>query len=378
MEADVLVVGGGIAGLSLGYFLSREGKRVLILERETRVAYHATGRSALFYRASHGPLPVQRLALLSRRFFLSPPEEFGKEPLLTPRGALFVAKRGEEGLLEEFVGSLLPESGPIFRLELEKAKELLPALRPDYGRDFAYEPQASDIRLEPLLAGFVRGIEAQGGAIHCCLSIRQVRREEEQWVLETDRGPYRGEILCNACGAWVDEFARRCGACPIGIQPLRRTVCQVALRGVPVEGWPAFFDVAERFYCKPLGELLLVSPADAVPSEPGEVQADIVDCQEAMQRLGAALELPPWELTGRWAGLRSFVSDGLPVVGADPMLPGFFWQAALGGYGIETSPALGKLGASLCLGKPLSSEYLEVGLSKETFLPGRESLRSRK
>jgi D-arginine dehydrogenase len=73
----------------------------------------------------------------------------------------------------------------------------------------------------------------------------------------------------------------------------------------------------------------------------------------------------------RWAGLRVFSPDRTPVVGFEPTAPGFFWCAGQGGYGIQTSPALGRAAAALALGGGLPSDLLDLGLTAQCLSPLR-------
>jgi D-arginine dehydrogenase len=71
----------------------------------------------------------------------------------------------------------------------------------------------------------------------------------------------------------------------------------------------------------------------------------------------------------KWAGLRSFAPDRLPVYGFDPMREGFFWFAGQGGFGIQTAPAAARLAAQLLLG--LARDAMTEGLNPALYAPGR-------
>ncbi|MGH8391411.1 MAG: FAD-dependent oxidoreductase, partial [Pseudomonas sp.] len=98
-QADYLIIGGGIAGASAGYWLSHHA-RVIVLERESMPGYHSTGRSAALYIAAYGTPQVRALTLGSRAFFDQPPAGFAEHPLLTPRGELLVDLIGDPGELQ--------------------------------------------------------------------------------------------------------------------------------------------------------------------------------------------------------------------------------------------------------------------------------------
>ena len=86
-DFDVIIVGGGIAGASLGAKISGK-RRTLILEAENQCGYHSTGRSAAFYLESYGGPEVAKLTLASRAFLLNPPKDFSDSGFLRMRGGV--------------------------------------------------------------------------------------------------------------------------------------------------------------------------------------------------------------------------------------------------------------------------------------------------
>jgi D-arginine dehydrogenase len=91
MIFDFLVIGGGISGASVAYELAQDGS-VLVLEAETALGYHSTGRSAALFTRNYGGPVVRRINSASAAFFTSPPDGFCETPLLSPRGSLTVAR----------------------------------------------------------------------------------------------------------------------------------------------------------------------------------------------------------------------------------------------------------------------------------------------
>jgi D-arginine dehydrogenase len=130
-------------------------------------------------------------------------------------------------------------------------------------------------------------------------------------------------------------------------------------------------DVDEQFYLKPDAGKLLLSPADETPTEPGDAQPEEMDVAVAVDRLEQATTLTVTRVLRKWAGLRSFVADRTPVVGYDSRQSGFFWLAALGGYGIQTAPAISRLAAALILKRPVDEHLLSFGLDPAALSPSR-------
>ena len=370
-SADFLIVGAGIAGASMGHWLAARGK-VVLLEREEQPGYHSTGRSAALFWEGYGTAQVRALTCASRAFLAAPPAGFAAHPILTPRGALIVAARERVGALQAMLAEIAPNAPAARIVTGEAAREMVPVLRPEAAHTAIHEPDAFDIDVHSLHQGYLRGARAGGGELVCRAQVTAIERERDAWRVTTSAGAYRAAVLVNAAGAWCDEIARMAGVRPIGLVPKRRAAFTFAPPdGVRTAHWPMFIDVDESFYVKPDAGMLLGSPANADPTYPQDVQPEEMDIALAIERIQSATTLSIRRPARTWAGLRSFVEDGDLVGGFDPEAPGFFWVSAQGGYGIQTSAAMGEACAALASGRPLPARIADFGLSAAMLSPAR-------
>jgi D-arginine dehydrogenase len=370
-RADFIIVGGGIAAASVGYWLAPHGN-VVLLEREPQPGYHSTGRSAALFMESYGTPQVRALTLASRAFLDSPPAGFAEHPLLSPRGALMVAEPGQEAQLQEWWDVLRSVTPRAQRLDGAGACALVPVLRPERVAAAVYEPDAADMDVHAIHQGFLRGLRRAGGTVVCDAEVTALRREGGLWLVQAGGQPYEAPVVLNAAGAWADVVAQRAGVPPIGLQPRRRSAFIFAPpEGADIHGWPMAIGVSEDWYFKPDAGMLLGSPANADPVEPQDVQPEEFDIALAIHRIQEMTTLAIRRPTRTWAGLRSFVGDGDLVGGFDPAAPGFFWVAAQGGYGIQTSAAMGEACAALARGLPIPERIAAFGLTAAMLSPAR-------
>ena len=351
MRSDFLVIGGGIAGASAGYFLAGSGS-VTLLEREAVPGYHATSRSAALFSEYYGNEVVRALTAASRPFYLSPPPGFTR-PLVTARGVLALGPRGAEDRFDEMLAAGLTAATPVREIEADEARRHCPVLRPEWFSRAMLKPAAMDIDVDAVHQGFLRGIRARGGRVLHPARLLALDRRGGRWHAVTDRGDFSAGGVVNAGGAWADEVAALAGVEPAGLTPLRRTAFIVAPPdGAAVTGWPMVNDVTETFYFKPESGRLLISPSDATPVPPGDARPDDIDVAAAIDRVQAATTLRIRHVQQAWAGLRTAAADDTPVIGEAPGSPGFCWLAGLSGYGIQSAPATGRLAAALLAGGP--------------------------
>jgi len=362
---DVIVIGAGIAGVSVAARLQAR-RKVLVLEMEDHPGYHSTGRSAAMYVPSYGPPMVLALTRASGVFFRSPPKGFAEAPLLTPRGELMLVDAGHEAEAETARALGLKDIGP------DEVAMLLPLIRPGSFTMALLDRNAEDIDVDLLHQGFLKSFRRAGGALKCAAGVRAMRRRGISWQVETDAGTFEAPVVVDAAGAWADEVAKLAGATPVGIQPRRRSAALVSPpEGIDVSAWPLTFGAGETFYFKPMGGKIMISPADATLVDPHDAWADDMTIAEAIELYQAHMKHDITRLDHTWAGLRSFAPDGEPVVGYDPLIEGFFWLAGQGGYGIQTSPALSLTAAALICHESLPADVAAEGANAGALSPGR-------
>jgi D-arginine dehydrogenase len=371
MRYDFIVIGAGIAGASISFELSRTG-RVCLIEGEARPGFHSTGRSAALFAPSYGGRDIRALTRASRAFFGRPPGGFSEHALLLPRGCLYIARADQRNHLAAIAAEIRASGGNVSTIDVSAARALVPLLRPEYVAEAAVDPEAMDIDVDALLQGFLRGARAAGAKIVTGFPVTKVGRHNGLWSIDLPEGPVSAPTLINAAGAWADEVAALCGSQPLGLQPLRRTAVLVDAPGtVDVKQWPAVIDVDEQFYFKPEAGKLLLSPADETPSAPCDAQPDELDVAIAVDRVQASLEIDVRRVSHRWAGLRTFAPDRVPVVGYDPHVPGLFWCAGQGGYGIQSAPALARTAAALAQRNSVPQDVVDQGLVVGNLSPRR-------
>jgi D-arginine dehydrogenase len=370
-EFDVIVIGAGIAGASVAAELVASA-RVLLLEQETQPGYHTTGRSAALYTTSYGPPLIRALSRASGGFLGDPRSRYLDQPLLRARGVMYLA-RSDQGAA---MGALRAGLGDAVRLlDRDEMLAQVPLLRPDYAKSALFEVAAADIDVAALHQHYLRTFRAGGGQIRTNAGVTGLARDARGWRVGTRDSSHRAAVVVNAAGAWADVVAHMGGVAPVGLIPKRRTAALVALPdGVDVGGWPMVVDVDERFYVKPDAGKLLISPGDATPSPPCDAQPEEIDVAICADRIETAFDLRIRRIDHKWAGLRSFVSDGCPVAGFDPQAPGFFWLAGQGGYGIQSAPALARVAAALVTGQDLPDDVLAAGVTRAALSRGRAGL----
>jgi D-arginine dehydrogenase len=369
-ECDFLVIGGGIAGASIAAHLA-ERASVHLLEMEPQPGYHATGRSAALFIEPYGNETVRALTRASRSFLYSPPPSFCSQSFVKPRAILLVAKTDQTSELQAFLDSARA-SDAVEVKSAHEALELHPLLRPDDLYGAALITRSGDIDVHALHQGYLRLLQSRKGAITTLAQVLALHRSSGTWSVTTASETIRSRIVVNAAGAWAGIIGRMVGALDIGLRPLKRTACLVdPPPGGKSDLWPMLVDVEEQFYLKPDAAMLLLSPGDETEMEPCDVYPDEFDVAVAVDRIERATTLEVKHVRHKWAGLRSFVNDRSPVVGFDPCCPGFFWLAALGGYGIQTAPALSRIAAALAQGIALEDDLLRQNIEPAALSPNR-------
>jgi D-arginine dehydrogenase len=359
-EFDVIIVGGGIGGASLGAEIAAM-RRTLIIEAEDQCGYHATGRSAAFYLESYGGPEVAKLTIASGPFLESPPADFAEHSFLYRRGALH---------LSEAEWPEIPATVPSRRVEREELERLIPGIRPQWGRAL-FEPNCADIDVAALHAAFLRKFRQSGGTVATRTQLVRAERDAGGWRISiADGSQLQAPVLVNAAGAWADSVADACGLARLGIAPMRRTMVQLRVGQSGLKTMPLVDDANGRFYFKGEGDRSVwLTPHDEIPTDPCDAAPEEIDVATAIERFEGVVDWPIERVEHSWAGLRTFAHDRLPVYGFDSQASGFFWCAGQGGFGIQTSPAAAKLAAALLLGE--QPDTMVAGIDASVFSPAR-------
>ena len=366
----VVVVGGGMAGMSCAAELAQHCD-VTVLEAEEAPGYHSSGRSAASYIEPYVNATICTLTTSSRAFFEHPPTGFADTPLVTPRADLMIASAAKSSQIDVYLERWRAFCPGLMEIDAAEALRRVPILRPDAVSRAVSDPNVMDIDVHGLLNGFRRMLKLGGGALLTRSRVESLARVDGQWHVDAGGRSYRCDVVVDAAGAWGDQLAGLAGIAPVGLVPKRRTALLIRCAHQDVARWPIVHEVENTFYFKPDAGRLLLSPADQTPSPPCDAQPEEIDIAIAIERFEAATTIVVERIEHRWAGLRSFVADSVPVVGYDPGTPGFFWLVGQGGFGIQTSPAMGRLSAALVRRTDIPADLRANGLTAAPFQPRR-------
>jgi D-arginine dehydrogenase len=357
MDADFLIIGGGIAGLSAAARLSELGQ-VTVLEAEDTLAHHASSRSAAMYEPNYGAPAVVGLSFASEAYFRSVPG------VLTPRGQLIVGKADQSKAFEHDLKAM-----DFDWISVDEALKIVPILNPRTVAMAGYAAHAEDVDTDLLVQGFAREAKGRGARIVTKAKVSAISRDGAVWRVTSSAEEFTARVIVNAAGAWVDQVAAMAGVQTLGFTPYRRSMARIpAPSGHDVSRWPMLFGAGEDWYAKPDAGALIVSPAEEDLTEPHDAWADDMVLAEGLARYEEMVTEPVTRLLASWAGLRTFAPDRVLVIGPDAREPAFFWLAGQGGYGFQTCPAASRLAADLIGGRaPELDPDLVAALSPARF-----------
>jgi D-arginine dehydrogenase len=246
---------------------------------------------------------------------------------------------------------------------------MVPGIREEWRRAL-FEPGCADIDVAGLHSAYLRRFRQAGGSIRTNAGLVSARRNG-QWRVELrDGSTVSAAVLVNAAGAWADQVALAAGVEPLGVAPKRRTMVQLRVGREGLRDLPLVDDSEGTFYFKGEGDRTIwLSPHDEIESEPCDAAPEEIDVALAIDRFEKAVDWPIEAVERKWAGLRSFSPDRVPVYGFDPSAAGFFWCAGQGGFGIQTAPAAAKLAASQLLES--EPEAMVAPIDPASFSPKR-------
>lgn len=377
-HVDVAVIGGGIAGISAAARFARHA-RTVVLERESALGYHSSGRSATFYHFGIGNDAVRGMTAASSDFFANPPADYADGPLWSEKPALFIASAPALPELEALKIEMDRFTDTVRRVGPAEMLEVVPVLKT--GADGIVEglldPGGRKLDADALLQASARAFRRAGGTIMFDAPVDGLAHRDGRWIIDTPGASYSARNVVNAAGAWADEIALLGGVRPLGLRALRRTIIGFdPPAGLDVSAWPFLKTVNEDgFYMLPDAGRLLASPMDVTPSSACDAQPDDYEMALAAWRVEQNTSLVVNRISTRWAGLRTFAADNVPTAGFAPEADGFFWLAGQGGYGLQTAPAMAMAAEALMFDLPWPTELSKINVNSCRISPERFWLR---
>ena len=332
-SSEILIIGGGIAGLSTACHLAQEGQKgVVLLEREALPGFYASGHNAGIARALTGRAEHTALTVQGR-------ERLREEGLSVTTGGylLGAASGGTDALAEE---------ARAFNLTVERGSgSPLPGL---LAAEFLKVPGDGLIDIDAVLRHCAEGARAGGARLHFGRQVQDITPNAEGFRVMTDQGPIQAGLLVNAAGAWAQTLGRMAGGLDIPFMPLRR---HLIWSNAPYpEAQPYAWWADRPLYVRPeSGGLLLCACEESLVDLPQRGLQPRND-ETVLEGLCASLrELAPdlaaVPIARLWCGLRTFAPDRRFVLGHDPVNPRLFWVAGLGGHGMTSGLAVGRMAA---------------------------------
>lgn len=351
-SADIVIIGGGLAGAATAYFLTERGARdVLIVEGERQPGLHASGRNAAMVRQIVPDRDMGRLAKEGAWFI----RESGRVTF-HQHGSLLLGSGTEWEALSREADQAESIGTSVKKLDVREAVNRVPLLKKTAFEGAVWCHSDGVVDLAELLSFYLDGAKDRGARLQTGSRVTGIDVEGGRVkAVQTWGGPIQAGVLVNAAGAWAGEIGRLAGATPVTFVAYRRHLFVTEPLDWVSPAWPFVWDASHQYYFRPESGGLLLSPCDEDPWAPGNpsVDASIGDllAGRIKEHLPAITGVP---IRRSWAGLRTFTSDRRFVIGWDPQLSGFFWMAGLAGQGVTVSASAGALAADLIRAGPKS------------------------
>ncbi|MGA9390714.1 MAG: FAD-dependent oxidoreductase [Candidatus Sulfotelmatobacter sp.] len=375
-SADVVIIGGGIVGSSIAYFLATNGCRnVLVIERESAQGKGSTGKSMGGVRAQFStPVSIQ-MSLYSIPFYASFEERLRCPCDYRPQGYMFCASSDKQMayLRANYDQQVKMGLKSVRLLAGDEIRKMFPQLRADdiLGGSFC----STDGFVDPYSAmtGFMTCACEQGATLWKNTIVSGFMRDAAGITfVETTRGSVATRTVVNCAGAWAASIAKFAGV-ELPVEPLRRML-------VPSEPFdefphtaPMIVDMSTGFHFRPEARGFLLAWNDPEETPGFKTDFDPAFVEKILTRAAdrvpcfANLAVNPQRA---WAGLYEMTPDHHPILGEAPGTPGFFLANGFSGHGVMHAPATGKILSDLILtGK---TELIDASLlSLARFSEGR-------
>jgi sarcosine oxidase subunit beta len=357
-RTEIAIVGGGVMGLAIAYYLARRGLEDVVVVERGYLAEGASGRNGGGVRQQWSTEMNIRLMQdsveLCRRFAV----DLGVNVWFRQGGYLFLARSAKEVARLEKNIALQNRCGVATRmLDPAGAQEIVPELDLTGIVGASYNPTDGILFPWPFLWGYARQAAAHGVRIFTQTQVTNLERAREGgYTLTTPRGTMHARRVINACGAWSPKLAAMIGV-DVPTYPIRHEICS----SEPLKPFlrPMVSELASGLYCSQSmrGEIVggVTVPGHGSTYAMGSTLEFLATYARRLVRLMPILG--DIKILRQWAGPYDQSPDGNPILGAAPDHPDFFLACGFVGHGFMMAPIVAKLYA----------EWLTGGTPHELF-----------
>ena len=373
-KKEILIIGGGFAGLSTAYFLAKKGVHdIAIIERERKLGGHASGRNAGMVRQAVSDPLLASLAIEGQHAFRKAKNQ-GWPFAFKTQGSLLLASGSKVRELYK-IQEILKNKGVSSKILSQKEASKKVSILKDGNFECAlFCASDSLVDIEALLKSFLKQLREFRVKIFLGRTLHSIQKTEDGYLVKAGSDTFNCKKIVNAAGAWAGAVGEKAGGTLVPFKAYRRHLFESAPSKSYHKAWPFVWDLSHKFYFRPLNRGLLLSPCDKkafkLKLEKAHVPGEVIDSQ-VQSKLFKKLkkfspELHRLKIKKAKAGLRTMTPDGRFVIGEDAKRKGFYWVAGLGGHGLTTCFSVGRLAADLIIGKK-SDINLVKSLSPSRF-----------
>lgn len=348
--ADVVIIGGGVIGLSIAYHLGQRKAGKIVLLEKGQLGEGSTSRCVGGIRTQFSTEINIRFSLESMKTFDHFEEEFGVNPEFKRIGYLFLATTDQE--VKVFQQNLILQKQfgiPVEWLHPDEIRRRFPYLKMDDILGGTFSPRDGYAGPSEVLSGFTNGARRAGVRIYEGVEAKEILVDKGRVTgVRTTGGEISSSVVVNAGGPHASLVAEMAGL-RIPVKPLRRQVFVTAPFHLTDQTIPLTIDFHRGWYFRQeVDGLLLSGPLDREPSfnTNTDYEAMVEASENAIYRVPA---LEKAQIARGWAGLYEISPDNHAILGKVPGLEGFILANGFSGHGFQHSPAVGKVISELIL-----------------------------
>lgn len=366
-RAQAVVIGGGIIGAAIAYYLAKEGmKEVVLLDKELFFGKESTAKCAGGIRAQFTTAVNIQLSLASIPRFERFAEEMGVEVDFRQVGYLFMSTSPDQWERSQAAAAFQRSHGvPVELLGPDRIRELCPELEVSdvLGGNFC----AIDGLADPhgFHQGYLKVARQLGVTIHPERPVTGFEVAGDRILaVKTPQGDIACDQVILAAGAWTGEIGRLLGV-DIPIVPVRRQIVTTAPMAWVDARWPMMVDNGSGIYMHPESNGLLLGMANK--TEPPGFNTTVDEAFTAEIVEAAFTRIPRLEeaaISASWAGLYEVTPDHHPILGSLPQFSNAIVAAGFSGHGFMHAPACGEVIADLTFGKAPRIDISSLGIER--------------